>query len=70
MIGPKRSPNACENMNHRRANAPVPYCPQCGGVVNQDLPRRACTTEQHAVSRRQGSMFCLGCGIQLIANRR
>jgi len=64
MIRPPRL--ACENMNHRRANSPVPHCPQCGGVVNRDIPRRACSADQHAVSRRQGSMFCVGCGTQLI----
>ena len=66
----RRPVNPCQNMNHRRANSPVPYCPQCGGVVNRELPRRACTAEQHAVSRRQGSTFCVGCGVQLIADRR
>ena len=62
-------PTLCENMNHRRANAPVPYCPQCGVVVNRAIPHRDCTVEQHAVSRRQGSTFCVGCGTQLIASR-
>ena len=65
----RRSPIACENMNHRRTNAPLPYCPQCGGLVNRDLPRRTCSAEQHAFSRRQGSVFCVGCGAQLIVSR-
>jgi predicted RNA-binding Zn-ribbon protein involved in translation (DUF1610 family) len=69
MTGVKRSPIACENMNHRRANSPVAHCPQCGEVVNRDIPRRACSTEQHAVSRRQRSVFCVGCGAQLIVSR-
>jgi len=64
-----RRPIDCDNMNHRRANAPVPYCPQCGGVVNQYLSARTCTPEQHAITRRQGSVFCVGCGVQLIVSR-
>jgi len=62
--------NPCPNMNHRRRDSPVPYCPQCGGVVNQLLSRRPCTMEQHAVSRRQGSTFCVGCGARLITGQR
>jgi len=65
----KSSPRACENLNHRRANAPVPYCPQCGGIVYRDLARRTCHTEQHAISRRKGSVFCVECGVQLIVGR-
>jgi len=70
MTALRQPSNPCQNMNHRRANSPVPYCPQCGGVVNRQLARRACTAEQHAVSRRQGSTFCVGCGEQLIAGSR
>jgi hypothetical protein len=67
---PLRGPRIdCENMNHRRADAPVPYCPQCGGVVNRDFPRRTCSAEQHATSRRQRSVFCIQCGVQLIVTR-
>jgi len=69
MTGFRRTATACENMNHRRANSPVPYCPQCGGVVNRDIPRRTCSTEQHSSSRRKGSVFCVGCGTQLILSR-
>jgi hypothetical protein len=60
----------CQNLNHRRANAPVPYCPQCGGLVNRNLPPRTCSAERHATSRRQGSVFCIQCGVQLIVGRR
>ncbi|HYR95173.1 MAG TPA: hypothetical protein VEM57_00500 [Candidatus Binatus sp.] len=67
MTGFRRGPIACENMNHRRTNSPVSHCPQCGGVVNRDIAPRSCTAEQHAVSRRQRSMFCVACGTQLIA---
>jgi hypothetical protein len=70
MSGLRRVPIACENMNHRRTNAPVAHCPQCGGVVNPDIPRQPCSAEQHAVSRRQGSVFCVGCGVQLVVGGR
>jgi hypothetical protein len=69
MTGIRRIPIACENMNHRRTNSPVPYCPQCGGVVNRDLPRVVCSGDYHAVSRRGGSKFCVKCGLQLIVSR-
>lgn len=69
MTTSRRPPIACENMNHRRPDSPVPYCPQCGGVVNRGLPPRVCSPEQHALSRRQGSVFCVGCGAQLIVSR-
>ena len=65
----RRSAIACENMNHRRTDAPVPDCPQCGGLVNRDLPPKACSAEEHALSRRKGSVFCVGCGAQLIVSR-
>ena len=64
-----RRPIDCDNMNHRRANAPVPYCPQCGRVVNGAIPARNCTAEEHGITRRQGSVYCVGCGAQLIVSR-
>lgn len=70
MSGFRRTPIACDNMNHRRRNAPVPHCPQCGGVVNADVPQRRCTNDEHAVLRRQGSVYCVGCGTQLVVGRR
>jgi len=69
MTGIRRSPTACDNMNHGRGNAPVPHCHQCGEVVDRALARRQCSNDQHAVSRRQGSVFCVGCGVQLIIRR-
>jgi len=69
MTALRNPPAPCDNMNHRRANSPVPHCPQCGQVVNRTLPRRHCSDEEHAVSRRQGSVFCVGCGVQLITGR-
>ncbi len=65
MTGGRHVPIPCENMNHRRANAPVPHCPQCGRVVNGKIARRSCTDDEHAVLRRQGAMFCVGCGLRL-----
>jgi len=66
MTSSRRSPTACDNMNHRRANAPVPHCPQCGGLVNRDIARRQCEAAEHAVLRRQRSTFCAQCGTRLI----
>jgi len=65
----RRRPIACDNMNHRRADSPVSHCPQCGGVVNGKLPPRHCTAEEHAVSRRRGTVYCVWCGTQLIVGR-
>jgi len=64
-----RSGNACENMNHRRRDAPVSHCPQCGGVVNAGLPPTRCDGSKHALARRQGRTFCVDCGTQLINAR-
>jgi len=69
MSGFRPTPIACDNMNHRRADAPVPHCPQCGGVVNKDAGRRTCSADEHAVARRRGSVFCVYCGTQLIVHR-
>ena len=68
-MNPSRQANACENMNHRRQNSPVSHCPQCGGVVNPNIPAKHCTEAKHATSRRQQAMFCVDCGTQLIAGR-
>ena len=69
--GIRRSFVACENLNHRRTNASVAYCPACGALVN---PQRAtsaaaCTPAQHDHSRRQQNQHCVDCGKQLIAPR-
>jgi len=69
MTGRLRQANPCQNMNHRRANAPVGHCPQCGGIVNPDIRIAACREAEHAVARRQRSVFCVHCGSQLIAGR-
>lgn len=63
-----RQPNPCENMNHRRSNAPIAHCPACGYVVNDAISGRACTEADHAAERRRQNAFCTGCGAELIAN--
>jgi hypothetical protein len=69
MTGRFRQPNPCQNMNHRRENAPVGHCPQCGGIVNSAIPVTACSEAEHAVARRQRSVFCVHCGLLLITTR-
>jgi hypothetical protein len=32
------SAGKCPNLNHRRADAPVRFCPTSGEVVNENLP--------------------------------
>jgi hypothetical protein len=59
----------CDNMNHRRSDAPVSHCPQCGGVVNASIRARPCSEAQHVAARRQQSVFCVDCGAQLIFSR-
>ncbi|MEO8603514.1 MAG: hypothetical protein ABI629_13135 [bacterium] len=61
--------NACDNMNHRRANAPVGHCPQCGTVVNAKIPAKQCSESHHAAARRDRGVFCVDCGTQLIFDR-
>jgi hypothetical protein len=61
-----RRPNPCDNMNHRRRDAPVSHCPECGGVVNSQLPPKSCNDEKHAIARRRQSAFCVDCGTRLI----
>lgn len=60
--------NRCENMNHRRSNAPVVHCPQCGDVVNATIRAQPCNESRHAVERKQQNAFCVDCGARLIFN--
>ena len=69
MMGRFGVTNPCENMNHRRADAPVGYCPQCGGVVNAHIHAQPCSETQHAAARRHQTVFCVDCGAQLIFSR-
>lgn len=64
-----RQANPCENMNHRRANAPVGHCPQCGGVVNGAMHTAHCSETDHGAARRRQAAFCVHCGVQLIFSR-
>jgi ribosomal protein S27AE len=56
-------------MNHRRRDAPVSHCPQCGGVVNAGLPHTPCDAQKHAAAVRQHRTFCVDCGTHLINAR-
>ena len=58
--------NRCLNFNHGRANAPVPFCPMCGEVVNEKTPLRKCSAEAHATERRKRNKYCMNCGEQPI----
>lgn len=62
-------PNPCRNMNHRRSDAPVGHCPQCGAVVNGRFHVASCPEAEHAAARRQQNVFCVHCGLQLIVGR-
>ena len=61
-----RSGTPCQNLNHRRSDAPVRYCPQCGGTVNSACPSAVCTEDRHTAARRQQSIYCAYCGVRLI----
>lgn len=62
-------PTPCPNLNHRRSDAPVRFCPQCGGTVNAGQPIRACTNDSHAAARRQQTTYCAHCGVRLITSQ-
>jgi len=57
---------SCPNFNHRRSNAPVRFCPDCGEVVNDAVPAQKCSKDKHAEKRRELSKYCSDCGEQLI----
>ena len=52
--------------NHRRANAPVRFCPFCGEIVNAQRKSILCLAALHDVRRRSRSVFCFDCGEKLI----
>jgi rRNA maturation protein Nop10 len=56
----------CPNLNHRRIDPPVGFCPMCGTVVNENIPTRRCTEGQHGKRRREMTKYCVDCGRQLI----
>jgi hypothetical protein len=47
----------CDNMNHRRDDAPVRFCPKCGEVVNANIIVKQCSVEEHAESRMRALWF-------------
>ncbi|MCP4602689.1 MAG: hypothetical protein GY847_19600 [Proteobacteria bacterium] len=57
---------SCPNMNHKRPNALVRVCPNCGEVVNPNIPAKKCNEKEHADRRRKQNKFCTDCGEQLI----
>ncbi len=59
----------CQNMNHRRRDSPVAFCPNCGEVVNPGIAPKSCSEESHGKQRRGRSDYCVDCGEQLIHDR-
>ncbi|HUH02068.1 MAG TPA: hypothetical protein VML75_08720 [Kofleriaceae bacterium] len=39
----------------------------CGEIVNQNVRTLNCREDEHARQRKNGSMFCTGCGGRLRA---
>jgi hypothetical protein len=70
VMNPPRRATTCPNLNHRRSDAPVGHCPQCGDLVNPQYHVVGCQEERHAAARRQQCMYCVHCGVQLIGVRR
>ena len=66
MMGRFEQTAQCDNMNHRRRDAPVGHCPQCGGVVNQAFSTQRCSELDHATARRRQNIFCVNCGTRLV----
>ena len=61
--------NACNNLNHRKSDAPVRFRSMCGEVVNDRRSARSCTAEEHASRRKNRDLFCVYCG-KALAERR
>lgn len=57
---------SCTNLNHRRSDAPVGHCPDCGATVNAGARRTRCTEDAHAIARRQRTTYCVHCGERLV----
>jgi len=62
-----RVASSCLNFNHRRTDAPVRFCPSCGGVVNAAVSLKRCVSTRHDARRKDGSTFCVDCGERLAA---
>jgi len=65
-MNPVHRATLCGNMNHRRADAPLRHCIQCGAMVNARASARPCDDAVHAVRRRERAEFCVDCGAQLV----
>ena len=57
---------SCPNLNHRRSDAPVRFCPQCGEVVNRAVAIKRCRASEHAHRRLNRDAVCVDCGERLI----
>jgi hypothetical protein len=68
-MGRFRPSELCNNLNHRRAHAPIGHCPECGGVVNERIAAQQCSETHHAAARRSRCVFCVDCGTRLIFDR-
>jgi len=55
----------CPNFNHRRSDAPVRFCPNCGEIVNVKVNAVHCVAARHDVQSRAQSIFCVDCGKRL-----
>jgi hypothetical protein len=60
-----RDASPCSNLNHRRSDAPVRFCPSCGETVNAKVSLVRCPSARHDHQRRGGSTFCIDCGERL-----
>lgn len=58
--------NSCPNFNHSNTIVTVRFCTMCGEVVNENIPSRKCTEEEHAKMRRERNEYCIHCGEELI----
>lgn len=56
----------CSNLNHKRENTPVRFCPDCGELLNEDIPIKKCKKKEHTTNRRERDAYCVNCGEQLI----
>ena len=59
----------CPNFNHGRPNVPVRFCPQCGEVVNKDIPIQQCNKGKHVPTPGERNTYCVDCGEQLRQER-
>ena len=70
MVGLLKRRAPCDNLNHRRTPPPVRYCRKCGVVINDNLGDGQCSDAKHATARSVQSIFCVDCGLRLIAATR